>query len=1326
MSGKVSRRIRKSKKTQKKMVALGLAICMGALPMAANGDFIVSLYPHITKPFGQSHKIESGIGGGVKFTYRPLDYLNIFLKGDYLSLSLPNIDPITLLDAGLGLGYHLSLGDRMALDLNFDVGAYNAKSSKSNLSGISAGVGLTFTWRLNPVISADVQASGTHYASGASPLMTVNAAASPGLSFNLTELFTNKTNISVENQDLAPVFPVLYSWYENNSFGKVKVQNQEDSAITNVTVSFYQPQYMTHPKECGTFKSLKKGETAEVDLYAFFNEQMLELTEKTDTKAQIIVSYSCLGQKKSKSFDMVVPVYGRNNMSWDDDRRAAVFVSSKDPAALLFGKYITSIVRDNVRNGVPVNIQYAMGIFEALDQFGLSYVIDPSSAFADNVGTSSIDFLQFPYQTLMYRGGDCDDLSILVCSLFEAVGIRTAFITVPGHIFMAFDSGLTISQAMQEFSSLNELIVDQEDNKVWVPLEITLSDEGFNKAWRVGAREWNTASKAGTAALYKMSDSWKIYQPVSVPGATAYFTMPDSQIVAKLFDHSVDQWITREIEPQIKMYEAKLAVKDDVETRNCLGVLYGKYGLFLQADEQFKKARRQGYQPAIINTGNIYFSRQDYTRARKWYKSVLKDDPDNTLALLGVARCAYELTDYAECDAAYSRVVQSDPELAAEYAYLGTFVSNKGRAFSLADRLQHTIWPEEKEKIPEKVQEKVEKMLADNSETEDGLAELTEDNHLADFDFGDMLDLTSGAVALVPDVENGDDDEDLEDYDLAAAMAGDGDKDPDPDQVLTEEPDTDEISEIPEVDLSIFTENFTGLASEVALAEEGEIDFEDFEQDEPVQESPVVVAEVVDGGFAVEQSSAEKSEVLAEVVEQIDETSELDEVEEIAEAPAEDVSPEMVEITPEAEENTPELAENVPVVTEITPELAESTPEITVESPEESPVADVAEITPSVVENASEVTESVPEQVENIPELTEITSEVIENTPVTVENTPETVENAPEIAEITPETAEITPALTEITPDATIEAPLELATSPVESEISVADESSTDPVPLAPAPVAPVEPMAVPRFTKQPSSEWAPEAAYQAETIPGMKSFEEEMGEYQNEKAFLYTEEKALEVDPENDFDQPEVDTEKQYANAGIPDVNPFSSYLSEEDAKVVEEITNYSFEEVKTDEEDKFEARAFGDKTTALEGNSPAGDKNATPGDEYSPDGGATAPGAELATSRNASSAGKQNATPGEPTAPGDPTIAPDNNASAGDATATPGVELATPGEPTVAPEGNSPAGAPITTLDENKTEKSAIPLSGWLAITAGGLAAAVAGIFGIKKIKKGKKKQN
>ena len=1220
MSGKAAKKLRKSKKLNKKIATACLAMCLGTGFVNAGGDFIVSLYPHFTKPIGTAHNIQSGIGGGVKFTYRPVDYLNVFAQGDYLSLSLPGVKPITLLSGGVGAGYHLSLTDRMALDFDFNLGAYNAKASKS-LSGMNGGVSLTFTYRLNPVISADVHASGSHYASGSTPLMTMNAGLAAGLSFNLTELFNKRTNVDVQTETILPVFPVLYSWYENNSFGKVLVENKEDSSIQNVTVSFYQPQYMGHPRECASFNSLKKGESAEVDMYAFFNESMLELTEKTDTKAQIIVSYSCLGQKKSQAFDIVVPVYGRNNMSWDDDRRAAVFVSSKDPAALLFAKYITSIVRDNIRNGVPANIQYAMGVFESLDQFGLSYVIDPSSAFSDNVGTSSIDFLQFPYQTLMYRGGDCDDISILVCSLFEAVGIRTAFITIPGHIFMAFDSGLTIAQASAEFTSLDELIVDREANEVWVPLEITLSDEGFNKAWRVGAREWNTAARAGTAAMYKMSESWKTYQPVSVPGASAYFTMPDQKIVAKLFDHSVDQWISREIEPQIQMYEAKLAVKDTVETRNSLGVLYGKYGLFLQADEQFKQARRKGYTPAVINTGNVYFSRQDYTRASKWYKSVLKDDPDNVLALLGVARCAYELAEYSECDAAYARVGQLDAELAAEYSYLGSFVNSKGRAFSLADRLSHTIWSEEKEVVPENVKALV-------TPEEEAKEVLTEDIN-AGLSLDDIFDFGNQVVALVPDAEIREE-EDLEDYDLASAGSGDG-KDPDPDDVLTESP---EVAEEEELDLSVFTQNFTGLASEVSLFDDSDFVLEDLVAlekenlaapaadsvlitestqtitdisetesiittgttvaDESVTPETVETPSVVSSTNKVESSEIESAVETASYI--VNQESEINysKNDEIASVPVE--SPLVVEETPAVVE-TPVVVEvpavveetpllpvefvsveefaETPVVTEETSAVAES-PVVVEETPAIAEVPALAVESPVVAEETTAVVES-PVVAEETPAVAE-SPVVVEETPAIAES-PVIVEEAPleelPAAEETPVVAEETPALAEV-PTLVEETPAVVEETPIVAELPAAEETpavveETSPVAELPAtlvtpfstPIAEPEeiiPMEVPRFTIQPSSEWAPEAAYTADTIPGMKSFEEEMGEFQNEKAFLYADTVELETDPDNDVDVEEkTDKNSQIAEVSLPEVNPFSSYLSEEDAKIVEQITNYS-----------------------------------------------------------------------------------------------------------------------------------------------------------------------
>ena len=564
MSGKCARRLRKKRMFSKKTLAMCAGLCISSVPVVAGGEFLVSVYADLTKPIGEAHNMQYGIGGGLKATYRPIRFLNLYAQGEYLSMALPGVSPVSILQGELGTGFHLDFADRLALDLNIDAGLYNAKAT-SSASGITAGGSLTFTYKINPSIYADVTATARHYSGKPSPLMMINAGLAPGLTFNISEIINKKTKLQIGLTELDPVFPVLYSWYENNSFGKIESTNKEDSSITDVTVSFFQPQYMAHAKECATFKRIKCDETVSVDLYAFFNEQMLELREKTDTSSYIIVNYSRLGKKLSQSYALDVPVYGRNNMSWDDDRRAAVFVSSKDPAAMQFAKYTASIVRDNLCIDVPVNIQYAIGIFQALNEFGLNYVVDPSSAFEDNVGTSSIDFLQFPYQTLMYRGGDCDDLSILVCSLFEAVGIDTAFITVPGHIFMAFDSGLTPEQAKTIFKNRSEYIVD--DGKVWMPLEITLSDEGFYRACRYGAREWNAADAKGAAALYKMHDSWKIYQPISVPGASAFFNIPESEIITVAFQRGLDEWKRGELRntPLNQQYQFVILNEDDEE-----------------------------------------------------------------------------------------------------------------------------------------------------------------------------------------------------------------------------------------------------------------------------------------------------------------------------------------------------------------------------------------------------------------------------------------------------------------------------------------------------------------------------------------------------------------------------------------------------------------------------------------------------------------------------------------------------------------------------------------------------------------------------------------
>ena len=1032
MSGKQSRKVRKEKKVSKKVVAGAAAAIIGTAPVVAEGgEFLISVFPHFSFPVVKfDDSLTTGFGGGLQLTYRPNPYFNIFVQGDYKQYSFDtkqDIGNIGVLSGTLGGGYHLPVNDRVSVDFNAGIGYYSSNyergegvnKSSTSVQGLSVTGGIFVSYKINPTISVFAGGEANHYAYKNSKFIT-STDITPGVTFNLTKAFSNKTNVTVAQNELKPVFPVFYSWYNENSFGEVEITNNEDVAITDVNVYFFQPQYMGQPKECGTKKVLKQGESFTVDLKAFFNESMLDLNEKNDTMSTIVVEYKYLGKKSSATFPMVVPVYGRNNMSWEDDRCASAFVSSKDPAAMWFAKYVVSTIRDNIRNGLTTNIQYAMGIFEALDQFGINYVKDPTSAFEDNVGTASIDFLQFPYQTLMYRGGDCDDLSILVCSLLESVGIRTAFITIPGHIFMAFDSGFTVDEAKEYFLTLDEFIVDGKE--VWVPLEITLTDEGFNKAWHKGAWEWNTANRNGTAMIYKMEDSWKLYKPVNVPGAVARFTLPEETYVARLFSHSVDDFIIGQITPQIAYYENRIAMRPDAQNYNDFGVLYARYGLFEQAEKQFRMARGLEYLPSVLNTANLYYSMKDYERATNWYKEVLNADAGNSLAMIGLARCAYETGDYRECDKWYGTVFNNDIELARKYSYLGAFEHSSGRSFSLADRLEKTIWVSsgEEKTVEQKIQPAVE-------EPEVQLADTVIENE-------------------EPEVPA----EDLESFNTVVAIA----------PTVVEEEETSE----PEED----------------KLEGGEGDGDD--ETEAVANEPVVVAQET-----------------------------------------------YVGISHELDLNIISVEDLVALAEEAVIENGESIDDV------EIPVDNALDFEIALEEEKTEtvVPEVIPE-----PELA-----VKEETAVAVSE-PETEENETELSESEENDTKVALADDSEKPEYPFHEPL--PTNPESSTTSVLTD-----VPLR----------AVPRFTVQPSAEWAPESAYTAETIPGMKSFDEEMGNYQNDKAFLYKDEEySFAVNPGEEIKEEEKEETVQLAAL---EINPFTSFLPEEDAVKVEAITNFKVEEV-------------------------------------------------------------------------------------------------------------------------------------------------------------------
>ena len=477
-----------------------------------------------------------GVNGGLELspiTVRSRDQIYLTGQFAYTGFYVDGFGLQSLIDGEFGIGYKLRFMDRWDAFLEGMAGIWTFPSasnfSAGNVSGLAFSVKAGADFYLSPSLSVTGFAGFKSFYANPEPL-TSTIEAGLGIRYSLSRGLFQREMIELSASEVTPVFPVFYAHYAENPFGTITLLNNEPNDIYNVTVSVMIDSYMTAPFVVSEIENIGRGQEFDVDICAFLNENILDLVQPKTSEMEISISYYSLGKLQTSSYFIPVTALSRNSMTWEDDRRAAAFVSGKDATAQRFARQVQGIVKNELREGVPKNIQYAAAIFGALKAFGINYVVDPSSAFTDNVGTASVDFLQFPYQTLVYHGGDCDDLTILNCSLLEALGIDTAFITVPGHIYMAFDSGLSLEEGRARTSKGYYI---EAEGKIWVPFEVTLSQDTFGLAWTYGAREWK---KAGSqAALIPLKDAWSLYLPISVPGADSPVEIPSREQIIKLF-----------------------------------------------------------------------------------------------------------------------------------------------------------------------------------------------------------------------------------------------------------------------------------------------------------------------------------------------------------------------------------------------------------------------------------------------------------------------------------------------------------------------------------------------------------------------------------------------------------------------------------------------------------------------------------------------------------------------------------------------------------------------------------------------------------------------
>jgi len=494
---------------------------------------------------------------------------------------------------------------------------------------------------------------------------------------------------------LDPVFPVLYKFYDTNPIGSVVVTNDGETALENIEIALDMESYIDNPKISAQLDSLAPGESAQVQLLALFNQEIQKITEGDKVAAVIRASFSVDGREASDEETVTVDFYDRNAIRWDDDNKAAAFVTTRDTDLQLFARNLAALARQNRRGGVSVNLQQGLAMYLGMVDQELAYVVDPTSSYellSDN--PLVVDSVQFPRQTLTYRAGDCDDLSVTYAALLESVGVSTAFITTPGHIFVAFRLEIPATEAERTFSRPQDLII-REDG-AWVPIEITLLESGFDEAWATGARQWREYVGSDKARFYPTATAWETYLPVAYTGDEQIGTF-DRVSLAETFNRDVSSFVRREIvDRELALTTQLERSPDNVRLRNRLGVLYARYGLTDEARTAFEEAVAVSpYGPALANLGNLAFLEAEYEAAEFYFSQAMEANPEDTSAILGLARVNHELENYGIVSRYYDRIRELDPSLAVQYGYLDLRGGEAARASDAAQLGRRVFWSEE-------------------------------------------------------------------------------------------------------------------------------------------------------------------------------------------------------------------------------------------------------------------------------------------------------------------------------------------------------------------------------------------------------------------------------------------------------------------------------------------------------------------------------------------------------------------------------------------------------------------------------------------------------
>ena len=341
------------------------------------------------------------------------------------------------------------------------------------------------------------------------------------------EILDDATPLVITEADREYYYPLE----EANQIGRIWLKNESNKEITVHIKLFIHEFVGKNGTEVASVIEMQPLERTSVPIQQLvLSQKAVELSQSQPVEAEIQVVES--GGSAYRTLPVTFLLHDNHSIQLDDVAKLACFIpsgsSATDSATGAFINQVRTAFQTEIETAdMPENLYIAMLLFNVLH--GVSYARDPN--ISRQRGT--IDEVKYPHEMLeslmgQHAGdddestfGDCDDSTVLYCSLLESVGIKTALIQLQSHVLMAFDLGSVSVKQAQDMGLPNDYY-ETVNGQAWIPIETTLINEGFAAAWQEGCQ----LLQAVNIRAETVEDSWEKYGESSFPGEPIQFSVP--------------------------------------------------------------------------------------------------------------------------------------------------------------------------------------------------------------------------------------------------------------------------------------------------------------------------------------------------------------------------------------------------------------------------------------------------------------------------------------------------------------------------------------------------------------------------------------------------------------------------------------------------------------------------------------------------------------------------------------------------------------------------------------------------------------------------------